>query len=102
MRIGVVETVVIFPPAQPAAVGSIQVGKKPHEKFRSHAGCFLPGADLLNTAGGRFWTSLKDYLLPESLHHSARAQPGEAVWLAQVQTNIKWRHTHEIHVAGLL
>jgi class 3 adenylate cyclase len=100
--IGVVETVVIYLPAQPAAIGSIHVAKKAHEKLHSHAGHCLPGADLLNTDRGRFWTSLNDYLLPEPFHHSARAQPAEAVWLSQLQTDIKWRQKHEIYVTDLL
>ena len=100
--IGVVETVVIYPPAQPAAVGSIHVGKKPYEKSHSNAGHCLPVADLLNTARGRFGTSLNDYLLSEPFHHSARAQPVEAVRLAQFQTNIKRRQRHEIYVTDLL
>ncbi len=95
--IGVVETVVIYLPAQLS-----HVAKKMHEKFHPHAGHCLRGADLLNTDCGRFWTSSNDYLLPESFHHSARAQPAEAVWLSQLQTDIKWRPKHEIYVTDLL
>jgi class 3 adenylate cyclase len=97
--IGVVETVVIYPPAQPAAVGSIHVGKTPHEKFHSNTGHCLPVADLLNTARDRFGISLND---SEPFHPSARAQPAEAVWLSQLQTKIKWRPKHEIYVTDLL
>ncbi len=100
--IGVVDTVVIYPPAQPTAVGSIHVGKKPYEKSHSNIGYCLPGADLLNAARGRLGTSLNDYLLSEPLYHSARAQPIEAVRLAQFQTNIKWRQRHEVYVTDLL
>jgi class 3 adenylate cyclase len=100
-NIGVVETVVIYLPAQ-----FIHVGKKVVEKFHSNAGHFLPVADLFNTARGRFETSLNDYLLPEPFHQSARAQPLEAelveARLAQFQANIKWRQRHEVYVTDLL
>jgi class 3 adenylate cyclase len=95
--IGVVETVVIYLPAQ-----LIHIGKKPYEKSHSNTGHFLPVADLLNAARGRFGTSLNDYLLSESFHHCARAQPAEAVRLAQFQTNINRRQRHEIYVTDLL
>ncbi len=95
--IGVVETVVIYLPAQ-----LIHISKKPCEKSHSDTGYCLPGADLFNTGRGRFWTSLNDYLLSEPFHSSARAQPVEAVWLAQLQTNIKRRQKHEIYVTDLL
>ncbi|MGI0016458.1 MAG: DUF2652 domain-containing protein, partial [Nitrososphaera sp.] len=71
--IGVVETVVIYLPAQ-----LIHVGKKPYEKSHANTGYCLPDTDLLNTARGRFGTSLNDYLLSEPLYHSTRAQPIEA------------------------
>jgi class 3 adenylate cyclase len=96
-NIGVVETIVLYLPAQ-----LIHVGKKPYEKFHSNTGHFLPVTDVLNTAGDRFGASGNDYLLPEPFHHSARAQPVEAVRLAQFQTNIKWRQRHEIYVTDLL
>jgi class 3 adenylate cyclase len=99
--IGVVETVVIYLPAQ-----LIEVGKKPYEKFPSNAGHCLPVADLLNTARDRFGTALNDYLWPEPFHHSARAQPVEAelveAGLSQFQTNIKWRQRYEVYVTDLL
>lgn len=95
--IGVVETVVIYLPAQ-----LIHVGKKPYEKSHSNTGYCLPGADLINTARSRLGTVLNGYLLLEPFHPSTRAQPIEAVRLAQFQTNIKWRQRHEIHVTDLL
>lgn len=99
--IGVVDTVVIYPPAQ-----FIPVDKKLGEKFHSKTDHFLPVADLLNMAGDRLGTVLNDYLLPEPFHHSARAQPIEAelveARLAQFQTNIKWRPRHEVYVTDLL
>ncbi|MGH7450450.1 MAG: hypothetical protein ACRENG_03835, partial [bacterium] len=95
--IGVVETVVIYLPAQ-----LIHVGKKQHEKSHSNTGHCLPVADLLNTARGRFGASPNDYLWSEPCHQSARAQPVEDVWLAQLQTNIKRRQRHEIYVTDLL
>jgi len=95
--IGVVETVVIYPPAQ-----LIHVDKKPAAKIHLNISPFLPNADFLDTARGRFGTSLNDYLLSEPFHPSARAQPVEAVRLAQFQTNIKRRQKHEIYVTDLL
>ncbi len=95
--IGVVETVVIYLPAQ-----LIHVRQKPHEKFYSNTGCCLPGSDLHNTARGRLGTALNEYLLPEPFRQSARAQPIEAVRLSRFQTNIKWRQKHEIYVTDLL
>jgi hypothetical protein len=104
--IGVVETVVIYLPAQ-----LIHVGKKPYEKSHSNTGYCLPGASLFKTAHGRFWTLPNDYLLAEPLHSSARVQPVKAkhveaelvqAWLSQLQTHIKRRQKHEIYVTDLL
>lgn len=99
--IGVVATVVIYPPAQ-----LIHVGKKLVEKFHSNTGHILPVADVLNTARGRFGTSLNDYRLSEPFPPCARAQPVETelveVQLFQFQTNIKWRQRHEVYVTDLL
>jgi len=99
--IGVVETVVIYLPAQ-----LIHVGKKRDEKSHSNTGYCVPGADLFNSARGRFGISLNDYLLSEPFRPWARAQPVEAelveAQLAQFQTNIKWRQRHEIYVTDLL
>jgi class 3 adenylate cyclase len=96
--IGVVETLVIYLPAQ-----FIHVGKKPHEKSHPNTGYFLlPSVDLFNTARDRRGTALNDHLLSESPQRSARAQPVEAVRLTQFQTDIKWRPKHEIYVTDLL
>jgi class 3 adenylate cyclase len=104
--IGVVDTVVFYPPAQPGAVGSIQTAKpqsadwwtKPDEKFHSNTSPFLLSADFLNQARGRSKTPLNDYLLSEPFHHSARAQPFETVWLCQLQS--QRRRDYELHVGG--
>ena len=104
--IGAVETVVIYLPAQ-----LIHVDKKLTAKFHSNTSPFLPNADFLDTARGRFGTSLNDYLLSEPFHPSTRAQPVRAelveaelveARLAQFQTNIKWRQRHEVYVTDLL
>lgn len=97
--IGVVETMVVY---LPATVGPIHVGKKPYEKSYSNTGYCLPGADLLNTARGRVGNSLHDYLWSEPYHPSARAQPVEAVMLAQFQANINRRQRYEVYVTDLL
>ena len=99
--IGVVETVVIYPPAQ-----FIPVDKKLGEKFHSPVGDCLPVADFLHANRNRFEMSLNDYLLSAPFHPNARAQPVEAelveARLAQFQTNIKWRPRHEVYVTDLL
>ena len=99
--IGVVETVVIYPPAQ-----FIPVDKKLGEKFHSPIGDCLPAADFPHANRNRFEMSLNDYLLSAPFHPNARAQPVEAelveARLAQFQTNIKWRPKHEIYVTDLL
>ena len=99
--IGVVETVVIYPPAQ-----FIPVDKKLGEKFHSPIGDCLPAADFPHANRNRFEMSLNDYLLSAPFHPNARAQPVEAelveARLAQFQTNIKWRPRHEVYVTDLL
>ena len=99
--IGVVETVVIYPPAQ-----FIPVDKKLGEKFHSPVGDCLPAADFPHANRNRFEMSLNDYLLSAPFHPNARAQPVEAelveARLAQFQTNIKWRPRHEVYVTDLL
>jgi len=99
--IGVVETVVIYPPAQLIRATKTQPASrwaKPDKKFHSTASPSLPSADFFNKARGRFWTPPNDYLLSEPFHHAARAQPLKVVWLAQFQT--KWRRDNAIDVAG--
>ena len=94
--IGVVGTVLFYPPAQ-----HISDDKKPKEKFLSSVGHCVVGVDLFNTAPGWFVVSLNDQLLSESFHPSARAQPVKTR-LSQLQTKVKWRPKHEIYAADLL
>ena len=91
--IGVVETVVSYPPAQ-----FIHAAQKLDEKFYSDASHWLPNANLFDNALGRFWALPNEYLLSEPFHQRARAQPIKTVWVALLQT--KWRHDYAIHVGG--
>ena len=91
--IGVVETVVFFPPAR-----LIHAAKRPDERLRADVKPFLPSAYLLDKTPGRFAASTNGYQLPEPFHLSACAQTFETVWLVPLQT--RRQHDCATHVAG--
>jgi class 3 adenylate cyclase len=100
--IGVVETVVFYPPAQLIHAARTQPASwwpKPEEELHLDFGPYLPRADFQNEAHGRYWAPPKDHLLSQPIHHGPRGQPVETVWVAQLHT--KWRRDDAISVADL-
>lgn len=102
--IGVVETLVFYPPAPPKPC--LNLGKKSFEKSPARAGICLTAFDIFNLASSPFGNMPNNDLLAEPFYPCARAQPIAAaltkVQQGHLQTKIKWRLQHEVYVTDLL
>lgn len=99
--IGVVDTVIFYPPAQVVQTARAPRAKSwvaPVEGFHSTTVAALPSHDLLNDTPDRFWTVPNKHRLSRPAHFQARARPAATVWIAQVQT--KWRRDDPVHLAA--
>ena len=99
--IGLVETVVFYPPAQLTHAARKQpAGWQPKLEKRpsSAVGNGLLGEHSMNGARGQLWASPNAYLSSEPYRHRLARHPAEPVWIAQLHT--KWRHDDAIQVAG--
>jgi hypothetical protein len=99
--IGVVETIVIYPPAYFIPTTKTQPASswvKSDENHHSNAGPSLPRTDFFNKVRVRFETPSNHHLLSTPFHLSARVQPFETVWLCQLQ--IQRKRDHALHVGG--
>ncbi|MGH7493020.1 MAG: DUF2652 domain-containing protein [bacterium] len=99
--IGMVETVVFYPPARLTHAAKTQPASRRSrldEKFPASVRNCLPGDHALKSPHGQLWAVPNGYLSSAPYRYRAGRQPVETVWIAQLQT--KWRHDDAIQVAG--